>query len=467
MKIVVFLGPSLPLDQAREILPHAVYLPPAGQGDLLSVVTAHGPRVIVLIDGFFDQSLSVWHKEILFALEKGVWVYGASSMGALRAAETGPFGMIGVGRIHQWYASGEVTDDDEVALWHGEAETGYYNVSQPMVNLRATFLAAREAGVIGPRDCRLLIAAGKELFYQQRQLEAVLAQAARMGLAPDALEAAGAFAREHFVDQKALDARECLQKVAALPGDLPPFQAGFTLTRSHLFSALYDRDRWVEHQGTRVSLSQIAQYAATHLPEFNRINFAALNRALAVQLADLLEVTVDAAWVEEEEKRLCRRHGLSRPQGLEQWLRDNDLSWDDFQELLTQLARCRRLHRWLLATKRAAEGSTRLVLDQLRLEGLYGQCARGAAQQNQVEDNLPEVFVRQDASQVDLPELVREHLTETECLMDAHFLVWGEEAGFADPLDLKFELLRGRNHRRAVKRVVERMLAGDGREARK
>jgi hypothetical protein len=37
-KIVIFLGSSLPLAEAREIL-DAVYLPPAKQSDLISAVT--------------------------------------------------------------------------------------------------------------------------------------------------------------------------------------------------------------------------------------------------------------------------------------------------------------------------------------------------------------------------------------------------------------------------------------------
>ena len=35
-KILVYLGPSLPLARAREILPSAIYHPPAKQGDLVT-----------------------------------------------------------------------------------------------------------------------------------------------------------------------------------------------------------------------------------------------------------------------------------------------------------------------------------------------------------------------------------------------------------------------------------------------
>ena len=44
--IVVFLGPTLPVADARAILPHAAYLPPAAQSDLLSVVEQSRPDAI-------------------------------------------------------------------------------------------------------------------------------------------------------------------------------------------------------------------------------------------------------------------------------------------------------------------------------------------------------------------------------------------------------------------------------------
>ena len=85
MTAYVFLGPSLPLDQARAIL-DAIYLPPVQQGDLLRLLELK-PRYVGIIDGYFETVPAVWHKEILLAMSQGVHVFGAASMGALRAAE--------------------------------------------------------------------------------------------------------------------------------------------------------------------------------------------------------------------------------------------------------------------------------------------------------------------------------------------------------------------------------------------
>ena len=54
----------------------------------------------MLIDGEFGKNLSVWHKELLYALSRPYVrrVIGAASMGAIRAADMWRYGMVGIGR---------------------------------------------------------------------------------------------------------------------------------------------------------------------------------------------------------------------------------------------------------------------------------------------------------------------------------------------------------------------------------
>jgi hypothetical protein len=68
-------------------------------------------------------------------MKQGVHVFGAASMGALRAAELAAFGLEGVGDIYEAFASGALEDDDE-------AEGGYRPLSEAMVNIRPTLQAA-------------------------------------------------------------------------------------------------------------------------------------------------------------------------------------------------------------------------------------------------------------------------------------------------------------------------------------
>ena len=104
--MIVFLGPSLAASEAQSIAP-CTLMPPARQGDVWRALKLR-PRAIALIDGIFESQPSVWHHEILDALDAGVPVFGGASMGALRAAELHRWGMVGTGRIFRWYRDGEL-----------------------------------------------------------------------------------------------------------------------------------------------------------------------------------------------------------------------------------------------------------------------------------------------------------------------------------------------------------------------
>lgn len=136
MKTFVYVGPTLPAEQVKRLLPDATVLPPAGVGDILRASKKRGIDRIAIIDGYFEGMAAVWHKEILVAIERGIEVWGAASMGALRAAELHAFGMRGVGTIYQWYKRGVITADDEVAVAHLPAEYGYRATSDALVNIR-------------------------------------------------------------------------------------------------------------------------------------------------------------------------------------------------------------------------------------------------------------------------------------------------------------------------------------------
>src|SRR5580700_10814294 len=165
MEAVIFVGPTLPLATARKKL-DAWYCPPAAQGDVLRAL-ANKPRLIGIIDGYFDTVPAVWHKEILYAMERGVHVFGAASMGALRAVELEMFGMVGIGQVFEWFKSGQLEDDDEVALAHGPAESGYVAVSEAMVNIRHAVRRAQEDGLMTDELASRFLSAAKNLPYSQ------------------------------------------------------------------------------------------------------------------------------------------------------------------------------------------------------------------------------------------------------------------------------------------------------------
>jgi SAM-dependent methyltransferase len=209
MSVFVFLGPTLPPDEARPVL-DAVYLPPAAQGDLYRAALLR-PQAIALVDGLFRQVPSVWHKEILFAMSEGVHVFGSSSMGALRAAELAEFGMEGVGQVFDAYRDGRLEDDDEVAVIHGAEETGYRPLSEAMVNIRATLRHAVAQSVLAPDTAEALTDAGKALFYPDRSFRAILRIARERALPAGEIDRFEEWLPHGRVDIKRLDALALLQ----------------------------------------------------------------------------------------------------------------------------------------------------------------------------------------------------------------------------------------------------------------
>lgn len=199
---IVFLGPSCDLAAARAILPDAEFRLPAARGDIAQAA-ADGAAAIVLIDGVFLQDCAVGHREVLGVLKSGVTVVGASSMGALRAAELDGFGMIGVGEVYRRFRSGELESDDEVALVY-DPESGYA-LSEPLVNIRATLEAAVADGEIAPADADAVLAAAQALYFPERTWPAILRRAAVADTVREVL------ARRPPVDLKRADAIAALE----------------------------------------------------------------------------------------------------------------------------------------------------------------------------------------------------------------------------------------------------------------
>ncbi|AWK85249.1 TfuA-like protein [Azospirillum thermophilum] len=227
----VFLGPTLPQEEAAREL-DAVYLPPVSQGDVLRLC-AEKPGAIGIVDGFFENVPAVWHKEILFAIREGIPVFGAASMGALRAAELHPFGMIGVGAIFEAYRDGRLEDDDEVAVIHGPAELGYPALSEAMVNIRRTLADAVADGVLSRETGFRLESIGKELPYRERGYGRMLRLAGDLGLPARELEAFRAWLPTGRFDQKRDDARRMLRTIRRKLGQnaaLPEAQFHFERT---------------------------------------------------------------------------------------------------------------------------------------------------------------------------------------------------------------------------------------------
>ncbi len=212
-RIIVFLGPSLDRHEAEKLLT-ADYRPPAKRGDITAAAN-EGAKIIGLIDGVFHQDNAVAHREILYAVKKGIKVIGASSMGALRAAEMDTLGMIGIGEIYRMYRTGELESDDEVALVFDPVSG--YSLSEPLINIRCTLREAMSAGIIDTPVHDALLATARSIFYPGRTYTKMISSA------PDSVDSATrerflAWVDTHACDQKRKDAVAALEYIGGIAG---------------------------------------------------------------------------------------------------------------------------------------------------------------------------------------------------------------------------------------------------------
>lgn len=230
-RAVVFLGPTLGRDEARALL-DADYRPPAAQGDVYRAAR-DGARAIALIDGVFERAPAVWHKEVLWALSEGVHVWGASSMGALRAAELHGFGMVGVGEVFRAYRDGSLDADDAVAVTLSAAEHGWRALSVALVDTLSALDAAVSEGVVTEPDRATLSRCARERFFAERAWPTLFEDGLAAGVSGDAVERLRAWVRSRPRSQKADDARALLRGLGVFLTSTPgPFDARFRFERT-------------------------------------------------------------------------------------------------------------------------------------------------------------------------------------------------------------------------------------------
>lgn len=212
-KAVVFAGSSISHEEAREIL-EANYQPPVKRFQLEKFIQK-GYRVIGIIDGIFFDRAAVGHREIKAALDAGIKVVGGSSMGALRASELDAHGMIGVGKIYEWYRDGVIESDDEVAV--STNPDTFESISVPLVNMRETLKAALAAGMVTEEEYDSLLELAINTYYPDRSYLGLVKEGMRKGLVPEEKgDSLLDFCKNKEVDIKREDAVLVLETVKKL-----------------------------------------------------------------------------------------------------------------------------------------------------------------------------------------------------------------------------------------------------------
>lgn len=373
--LIVFAGPSLARTDRRRWADAETPVeirPPAQQGDVLRAV-GDRPWGLGLVDGYFEWVPAVWHKEILWAMSKGVRVYGAASMGALRAAELAPFGMRPVGWVADRYLSGELEADDEVTVVHADADDDYRPLSVPLVNVRATLDAAVEAGIVRGAAAEAIVARLRTVHYPERT-DTAIADAARAVLDGRDADRLARWWTSHAIDVKHADAVEMVDRMVAdrVAGGASPERARFRFEHT---------DAW-EQVLRQVSSTQVPTRTvagAASIPHdavldelrlrpglHGQVRNEALMRALAEWAADGVPGGVSTALLEEAVRSFWAR----QPDGdddLGRWLERHRMDERELTELIDRDASTRFVRTVAAADLDAA------IADVIALRGLRSE----------------------------------------------------------------------------------------------
>ena len=108
---------------------------------------------IGFVDGAIEHRSRVPLRELREAVATPeVEVFGAASMGAVRAVQLESKGMRGVGRVFRLLRRGSLTDNDEVYVLHAPAALRYRCLTLPLVNIRYTLRSLRRYGHLQAAD---------------------------------------------------------------------------------------------------------------------------------------------------------------------------------------------------------------------------------------------------------------------------------------------------------------------------
>ncbi len=210
-RFAVFVGPSCARELVGQYL-SADFFPPASRGDLASAVR-RGYDGFVLIDGYMVTRYSPSPQEVFDVLATGAPVFGASSVGALRAVELRAFGMVGVGWVYRGYLSGRLDRDDDLVSTI-DPDQGDRAMSIPLVRIRYAVAMLQAKGRVSQRAGAQLIDALGADYFPRRSASRVLVHAQSIGIDDDT-------ARELLspaFDVKALDAIACLRVAGIATG---------------------------------------------------------------------------------------------------------------------------------------------------------------------------------------------------------------------------------------------------------
>jgi hypothetical protein len=440
VSVFVFTGPTISAAEAGVEL-EAVYLPPASEGDVYRVALKR-PEAIGIIDGYFQSVPAVRHKEILWAMSRGIHVFGSASMGALRAAELAAFGMEGVGTIFESYRDGILQDDDEVAIAHGPAETGFMAGSEAMVNVRETLRKAELSGVISGELRTTLEKIGKDLFYPDRSYTLLLHRAAESGLPEAALTRLREWLPQGQLNQKREDALSMLRLMQQrLTQGFRPKVVSYSFEHTAMWENACRQSGElrldVDTKPRLVALESLVDEVRLQGDAYKERTLLALERYFAIREARRLGMTVTTEGRRQAEDAFRRDNDLSDPAQLESWLKANGLTAHEFDSLMMDEACVRRVHH---LTRLISVSS---LPEQLRLSGDYPRVLARAEAKDRWLESVGSQNPSLESAGLSEEELVKWYFeTHLQRPIPSDLNRYSQDRGFATPHAFRRALLR-------------------------
>jgi hypothetical protein len=264
-------------------------------------------------------------------------------MGALRAAELHPFGMVGIGQVYEWYRDGTIDADDEVAVAHGPAEFAFARLSDSLVDIRDACGAAESAGIISQETAAVLVSLARADHYVERSLRRTLEKARHCGGDTLQLEAMEQFVARARPGVKERDARTLLETLARITDDeLAPLQVDYEVERTVFLERL-------EHEVEQEGPSSIPGTAT------DEIEVAGLGEPVAVlrkkvllarREADRIGMRASEAEIRAGVDDFRRQFGLYRQSDTEAWASANGVTNDIFERFMSDGALINKLERF-------------------------------------------------------------------------------------------------------------------------
>ncbi len=411
MKITVFGGPTISEQEVKEIV-KADYLPPVRHSDVVSLVRNDRPDVIVIFDGEIISHPTVWHNEIIEALNCGVKVYGAAGIGALRAVELHNFGMIGIGKIFAQYRDKLLEADSEVFVKYDRQGNSYVPLSKPMVNLRATFKAVLSGNLIKEDEHEALLNAAGSLNFEERTFENISLNLQKENLDPVSLEKLEKIMQEHYIDLQKEDAIETLQVVSRLT--LEDIQTPLPGKNEYdlFFHAMYERDRKVKGKNIDIPLYILSNFISLRHPQMEDVNSNALNREITLLFAEVMKIEPSEQDITKERLRFKKRFSLVSAKAFDEWLEKNDQSEAEFSRLMEDQAKIRKAQMWYSIRLGFAK-NTKYLLDALKLNNTYVEWKEKCEDfHEEVLQYYPEIL--EQANEEDRDSLLRDFSKNTK-----------------------------------------------------